>query len=86
LQHAVDLVESAAQFMKTINEFLEAEAAAQPKRAKSIRRLKLAEVCLFWPKRPDDGMLYFATEEADDQEVWRSDYVARMPSGLGCDT
>jgi hypothetical protein len=41
-------------------------------------------VCLFWPERPNDGMLYF--KGPDETRVWRSDYRNRLAEGLGFDS
>ena len=52
--------------------------------ADEIRQLAIQDVCLFWPDRPDDGMIYF--KGPDEFKVWRCDYVARKPQGLGFDS
>ena len=49
-----------------------------------IRRLRLESICLFWPKRPSDGMLYL--EGGLRNRIWRFDYVGRKPAGLGFDS
>ena len=69
-----------------ISEFL-AEEARRVKHLKQfaheIEQLRIEDVCLFWPKRPNDGMIYF--KEPDRYRVWRCDYVGRKPKGLGFD-
>lgn len=45
----------------------------------------LEEVCLFWPERPNDGMLYFKTEN-ETGRLWHSDYRNRTPVGLSFDS
>ena len=44
----------------------------------------LEGVCLFWPDRPDDGMIYF--QGPDESRVWRCDYVSRKPRGPNFDS
>jgi hypothetical protein len=85
VDHAVDLKENAAEFLAVVKSFLVGEASQQPQWSDEIRRLTLQEVCLFWPARPNDGMLYFATEN-ETGRVWRADYVDRTPVGLGFDS
>ena len=83
--HAADIVHSPDAFLRRVRDFLEREAAQEPRWAKEVRSLTLDEVCLFWPKRPNDGMLYFAAPE-DDGRIWRCDYIKREPIGLGFDS
>ena len=42
------------------------------------------DVWLFWPDRPDNGMIYF--QVPDESRVWRCDYVSRKPRGPGFDS
>ena len=85
LAHAISIVENAPGFLAAVHEFLAAEATAQPKWATEIRSLTLQEICLFWPRRPDDGMVYFATPSATGR-LWHADYVRRRLVGLGFDS
>ena len=76
-------------FSRKVADFLEREAremegARQPRPAEEIRQLTLESICLFWPDRPDDGMLYF--DGPDEYRVWRCDYVDREPRALGFDS
>ncbi len=84
--HARDIARAPAPFLEAIRSFLEREARALPSRSEEIVSLSLRplEVCLFWPTRPDDGMLYFDVENG--RVLWHSDYVKRKPVGLTCDT
>lgn len=84
LRHAEELVTSDREFLDTVRQFLFAEAKTQPRWAGEILALSLEEVCLFWPDRPNDGMLYF--KGSDENRVWRSDYRNRQPQGLGFDS
>jgi hypothetical protein len=85
LAHAVSIIESAAGFLAAVREFLASEAVRQPKWANEIGSLKVQEICLFWPRRPDDGMVYFATP-TDVGRLWHADYIKRRLVGLGFDS
>jgi hypothetical protein len=84
LVHASDIAMNPAPFLDHVRSFLLAGAAEQPRWADEIKTLTLGEVCLFWPKRPNDGMLYF--NGPDEHRVWRSDYRNRQAVGLGFDS
>ena len=84
LAHASDIASTPTPFLEHVHSFLLAEAAQQPRWADEIKALTLEEVCLFWPKRPNDGMLYF--NGPDEYRVWRSDYRDRRAVGLGFDS
>lgn len=88
LAHARDIVAEGSLFHDRITDFLEREARPLPEDvAHEVRSLGLDDVCLFWPERPDDGMLYFTVPGATEQDrVWRCDYVGRRPCGLGFDS
>jgi hypothetical protein len=43
------------------------------------------EICLFWSRRPDDGMLFFSTP-ADVGRHWHADYIKRRLVGLAFDS
>jgi hypothetical protein len=84
IAHAHDIVRAWADFERMVTEFLAGEASRQRQYAEEIRRLVVEEVCLFWPERPDDGMIYFSGP--DEFRVWRCDYVGRKLKGLGFDS
>ena len=86
LAHAREIVADFAFFERRVRDFLQKEAAAagDPTGADEITHLQLEDVCLFWPDRPGDGMLYFAGPE--NGPVWRCDYVRGVFQSLGCDT
>ncbi len=87
LAHAYDIVRSFPEFEQKVSAFLADEARTVRYLAKfteEIRQLTIEDVCLFWPNRPDDGMIYF--KGPDQFRVWRCDYVARKPQGLGFDS
>ena len=85
LTHATDLVVASESFIATVRAFLDEEARLDAGRSQEIRGLQLEDVCLLWPKRPNDGMLYFASPR-NDGKVWRCDYVDRTPRSLGFDS
>jgi hypothetical protein len=83
--HATEIASSADAFLRRIREYLEREAVRDVRWADHVRALALEEVCLYWPKRPDDGMLYFSGPD-EDHRVWRCGYVEREPQRLGFDS
>lgn len=83
--HARELARSSRLFLQEVRDFLQREARDQPRWAEQIAALELEEVCLLWPKRPNDGMLYFAGPDSE-LRIWRCDYVDRKPIGLGFDS
>jgi hypothetical protein len=85
--HAHDIVRSLPAFEQLVLAFLADEARTVKQLIRfsdEIRQLTIEDVCLFWPDRPDDGMIYF--RGPDEFRVWRCDYVARKPRGLGFDS
>lgn len=86
LTHAHDIVGAFTGFQKMVQEFL-TEEASQVRHlrqyAQEIEQLRIEDVCLFWPKGPNDGMIYF--KGPDKYRVWRCDYVNRKPKALGFD-
>jgi hypothetical protein len=83
LEHARDLAADLPGLRGLVAAFLTDEATRLPIAESEIEGLQLEQVCLFWPDRPDDGMLYFA--ESADGRLWRCDYVHRSPQNLGFD-
>jgi hypothetical protein len=71
-------------FSEMISSFLRSEAATFPNAEKEIVSLRLESLCLFWPARPNDGMLFF--EGGEEGRVWRCDYINRKPRGLSFDS
>lgn len=84
VQHARDVVSSAAEFERQITEFLMREALSFKAGESEILALRLESLNLFWPKRPNDGMIYF--DGGHDGRVWRCDYINRKPQSLGFDS
>jgi hypothetical protein len=84
LAHARDIVHGFTEFEQMVARFLEEEAAHNTRMAAEIRQLAIEDVNLWWPKRPNDGMIYF--KGPDPYRVWRCDYVLRKPRHLGFDS
>ncbi len=84
ISHAHGIVCDFSTFSHSVTEFLAAAASAQPPATDEIRQLTLKSVCLFWPERPNDGMLYI--HGPDEYRVWRCDYIDRKPQGLVFDS
>jgi hypothetical protein len=84
IAHAHDIVRTYDAFKRSVADLLTSSAAAVPE-ADEIRSLTLESICLPWPERPDDGMIYF-TGPNDELRVWRCDYVTRRPCDLGFDS
>jgi hypothetical protein len=83
---ARDIVESYDRFAATVAAFL-ANEAAQPgwePFADEIRALAIRDICLFWPKKPDDGMIFFGGP--DEFRCWRCDLADGRPVGLNFDS
>jgi hypothetical protein len=86
ISHAHDIVRTLPDFKRIVTSFLADEATREKHLshyADEIHQLAIEHVCLMWPDRPDDGMIYF--HGPDQYRVWRCDYVARTPKGLGFD-
>ncbi len=87
VRHAADISRKKEEFVRSVQRFLSEEAVSvRHLRAfkEEIAGLKIDQVCLFWPERPDDGMIFF--EGGRDHRGWRCDYVGRTPKGLGFDS
>lgn len=85
LAHAREVAQSAQEFTSRIRTFLQKEAARFRGDESTVRSLSLESLNLFWPKRPNDGMVYFASFP-EDTRVWRCDYIEREPKTLGYDS
>jgi len=83
IAHAHDIVQIFDRFESMIADFLLDEALRWKSFSDEIRRLVVEDICLVWPDRPDDGMIYF--KGPDEYRVWRCDYVNRRPTKLGFD-
>jgi len=86
LAHARKIVGELDAFERRVVEFLKQEAAGfkDSEGRAEVEGLTIDDVCLFWPDRPDDWMIYFTGPT--DERVWRCDYVDGRCQSLGCDT
>jgi len=86
IAHARDIKRALPDFVSLVSDFLkgEAEKRSMSTWADEIRQLQIEDVCLFWPNRPNDGMIYF--QDVESGLVWRCDYIARKPTSLGFDS
>jgi hypothetical protein len=86
ITRARDILSSFDQFAVEVAGFLASEAAREEWSpfADEIRALAIRDLCLFWPHRPDDGMIFFGGP--DECRCWRCDLIGRVPSGLGFDS
>lgn len=84
LAHAESVARDPIAFKKMVAAFLEEEAKTKKDQEDTVRKLEIEMLCLFWPDRPDDGMIYFTG--GDRYGVWRCDYKNRRPIGLGFDS
>ncbi len=75
------------EFSRAVQRVL-AEESASARHLKAykdeIAGLKIESVCLRWPHRPANGMIYFA--EGRNYRLWRCDYVDGVPKALGFDS
>ena len=84
IPHAESIARDPLSFRNMVGTFLEAEAKRLKDRDDTVRKLEIDMLCLFWPDKPDDGMIYFSG--GDRYGVWRCDYRNRKPVGLGFDS
>lgn len=86
LAHARHIASDFEAFKRQVRSCIETESSDYPANVQTeLARLVIEHVSLCWPDRPDDGMIYFRGTESD-VGLWRCDYIAREPCGLGCDT
>jgi hypothetical protein len=84
LPHARDLHVSPAALLAQVPPVLRTAAEEIPEAAHEILALHVESVALLWPRRPDDGMVYF-DGPGTDERVWRCDYIGRRLQRLGFD-
>jgi hypothetical protein len=84
LAHAREVAAHHDRFTESISSFLRSEAAGFPGAENEVLSLQLESLCLFWPARPNDGMLFF--EGGAEGRAWRCDYIERKPDGLSFDS
>jgi hypothetical protein len=84
ISHAESVARDPLAFRKMVGTFLEIEAERLKDKDDTVRKLEIEMLCLFWPDKPDEGMIYFSGD--DRYGVWRCDYKSRKPVGLGFDS
>lgn len=86
LAHARDILNDYASFNRKVWDCVRTESRDYPEDVQAeLARLQIDNVALYWPDRPEDGMVFFRGSAGDVGWVWRCDYVGRKPTGLGCD-
>jgi len=87
LAHAADILRRKDEFVAEVLACARSEGEtvrSLHSYREEIAGLRVERVCLFWPDRPDDGMITLSGGR--DYRLWRCDYIARMPKGLGFDS
>jgi hypothetical protein len=86
IERARDIAVSIDRLVAEVAAFLACEAARSEWEpfAAEIRALAIRDICLFWPNRPDEGMIFF--DAPDEGLCWRCDLVGGVPSGLSFDS
>jgi len=87
LAHAADILRRRDEFVAEVLACARAEGEtvrSLHSYRDEIAGLRVERVCLFWPDRPDDGMI--SLSGGRDYRLWRCDYIARKPKGLGFDS
>jgi hypothetical protein len=86
LAHAHEILGDYLSFKKAVKSCVEYESRDYPVEVKAeLAGLEIDNVALYWPARPNDGMIFFRGSEKD-VGLWRCDYINRKPTALGCDT
>lgn len=84
IKHAHDIIKSFKEFEKAAKQALEAGKINFKGYEEEIEKQEIESVAFFWPKRPDDGMIFL--KGPDEYRLWRLDYIGRKPQGLGFDS
>ncbi|MCB1227740.1 MAG: hypothetical protein KDK99_18120 [Verrucomicrobiales bacterium] len=87
LSHATDILRRKDEFTAKVLAYVKSEGEtvrSLHSYRDEIAGLRIERVCLFWPNRPDDGMI--SLSGGRDYRQWRCDYIARKPQGLGFDS
>lgn len=86
LAHARDIFNDFNSFKQLVADCIESESRGYPDDVKAeLAGLAIDNISLSCPDRPEDGMIFFRGSEGD-VGLWRCDYIAGKPTGLGCDT
>jgi hypothetical protein len=87
LAHAAELLRRKDEFVAEVLAYVKSEGERVrhfSSYSEEIAGLSVEQVNLCWPERPDDGMI--SLSGGRDYRLWRCDYVARKPKGLGFDS
>ena len=87
IAHAVDIFNHKDDFASRVYQYVRSQIDALPglrSYRAEIEGLRIDRVCLFWPHRPEDGMI--ALSGGWDYRAWRCDLIGRKPIGLGFDS
>lgn len=85
--HAADIAKRKDAFIRSVQRFLSDQTTSVrhfSTYGEEIAGLTIERVCLFWPDRPNDSMIFFAGGR--DDRLWRCDCVGCTPKGLGFDS
>jgi len=83
IQHAHDIIDSYETFEENVRAELGKEIEKFKEYEDEIRKQEIESIALFWPERPNDGMIFL--KGPDEFRLWRFDYINRKPKGLGFD-
>ena len=83
LRHAREIVSAFEEFEAKVTSCLEAGKPQFKAHEQEIEHLQIESIALYWPERPEDGMIYF--QGPDKYRLWRCDIIQRTPTGLGFD-
>lgn len=85
IMHAREILQDFESFKREVRRCIDAETQSWSEHAKAeVAGLEIDCVVLLSPDHPNDGMIFFRTTVETDR-LWRCDYVARVPKGLGFD-
>lgn len=82
IDHAATLASNPEPFIRSVREFVELQLQSAPYLTADkdeILKLRVYEVALMWPERPDDGEIQLRTS-LDSERMWHCAYIARKPA------
>lgn len=83
LELARRVAEDARAFRQRLSSFLTQQGALANDTAGELSQLEMESLNLFWPDRPDSGMVFF--REGSAGQIWHCDYINGEFGGLACD-
>jgi hypothetical protein len=84
LTTARQILDQATEWERRVEQMKVAYVREWPQYGLEVRALRLDSVLMPWPDRVSDGMLYFDSDNGPGR-VWRCDFSADGPHGLGFD-